>query len=263
MKLEVLTREPGGGGAGGRTPLLFVHGSCHAAWCWDEHFLDYFARRGRAAHAVSLRGHGASEGLGGIRKASVGDYVRDLERVAAGLGRPPIVVGHSLGGLVVQKYLERHRAPAGVLVAPSPASGMLGPGFILSLKHPLLFAEMYLKRDVCVLYSTPARARAMLFSADIDEGKLERYAARVGAESFRACMEMIYNLPRPRRVKSPVLVLGGADDHIIRPRHIESTARAYGGDMKIFPRMAHDMMLEDGWEGVARHMLEWLNKKAL
>lgn len=262
MKLEVLTREPKGG-AGGRAPLLFVHGSCHAAWCWEEHFLYYFAGHGYAAHAVSLRGHGGSEGPRRINQASVGDYVRDVEQAAAGLRREPIVVGHSLGGLVVQKYLERHAAPACVLVAPSPASGMLGAGFSLMMKHPLLFAEMYLKRDVRVLYGTPARARAMLFSADIDRERLERYAARIGPESLKACMQMTWHLPRPRRVRSPVLVLGGADDRIIRPRHIKGTARAYGGDMKIFPRMAHDMMLEDGWEGVARHMLGWLKKRGL
>jgi len=41
-------------------PLLFVHGAWHAAWCWDEHFLGFFADRGFRAVAVSLRGHGAS-----------------------------------------------------------------------------------------------------------------------------------------------------------------------------------------------------------
>ena len=41
-------------------PLLFVHGTWHAAWCWDEHFLDFFADKGYRAVALSLRGHGAS-----------------------------------------------------------------------------------------------------------------------------------------------------------------------------------------------------------
>jgi pimeloyl-ACP methyl ester carboxylesterase len=41
-------------------PLLFVHGTWHAAWCWDEHFLDFFGDKGFRAVAVSLRSHGAS-----------------------------------------------------------------------------------------------------------------------------------------------------------------------------------------------------------
>ena len=43
-----------------QVPLLFVHGAWHAAWCWDEHFFDYFADKGYRALAVSLRGHGGS-----------------------------------------------------------------------------------------------------------------------------------------------------------------------------------------------------------
>jgi hypothetical protein len=60
VKLEVITRKPSTPQK--TTPLLFVHGSWHAAWCWDEHFLPYFADCGYEAHAVSLRGHGGSEG---------------------------------------------------------------------------------------------------------------------------------------------------------------------------------------------------------
>jgi pimeloyl-ACP methyl ester carboxylesterase len=60
MRLEIISKHP----LGGRypTPLLFIHGMMHGAWCWDVHFLDYFAQHGFAAHAVNLRGHGASEG---------------------------------------------------------------------------------------------------------------------------------------------------------------------------------------------------------
>ncbi|MBC7517162.1 MAG: alpha/beta hydrolase [Alkalinema sp. FL-bin-369] len=44
-----------------RSPIFFVHGAWHAAWC-RENFLPYFANHGYAAYAVSLRGHGTSEG---------------------------------------------------------------------------------------------------------------------------------------------------------------------------------------------------------
>ena len=107
MKLEVVARESGGGEP--RAPLLFVHGACHGAWCWAEHFLDYFAAHGHSSYAVSLRGHGESDGKDVVQWASVKDYVADVARVADGLPRPPVLIGHSLGGLVVQKYLEHHK----------------------------------------------------------------------------------------------------------------------------------------------------------
>ena len=65
MKLEVITREPETDAR--PTPVLFVHGMFHGAWCWEEHFLPYFAQRGYAAHALSLRGHVGSEGRERLR----------------------------------------------------------------------------------------------------------------------------------------------------------------------------------------------------
>jgi pimeloyl-ACP methyl ester carboxylesterase len=85
--------------------LLFVHGGCHAAWCWDEHFLDFFASRGFRA-------------------------------VAEGLYGESIVIGHSLGGFVVQKYLENNQAPAGVLLASIPPQGVLRSAMRIWLNHP-------------------------------------------------------------------------------------------------------------------------------
>src|SRR5882757_10409654 len=63
-------------------PLLFVHGAWHAAWCWDEHFLDFFADKGYRALAVSLRGHGSSPTPKPLRSCSVADYVADVASVA-------------------------------------------------------------------------------------------------------------------------------------------------------------------------------------
>jgi hypothetical protein len=261
MKLEVIAREA-------RTtephpPLLFVHGSCHGAWCWAENFLGYFAARGYSSYALSLRGHGQSEGKDVVQWASVNDYVADVAEVAKGLPQPPVLIGHSLGGLVVQKYLEKRDAPAAVLIASSPASGMLVRGLSLFWRRPWLFTRTLLTRDVRTVYGTPALAHEMLFSASMERAKVARYAGRLGQESFRAFLEMMFYLPKPGRVSSPVLVLGGADDAIVRPGAIERTGRAYRAAVKIFPGMAHDMMLEDGWEEVAAHMRQWLQERGL
>ena len=109
-------------------PLLFVHGAWHAAWCWDEHFLSFFADKGYRALAVSLRGHGSSPTPKPLRTCSVADYVQDVGLVADSLPRRPVVIGHSMGGLIVQKYLESHHAPVGVLMASTPPRGYLGSG---------------------------------------------------------------------------------------------------------------------------------------
>lgn len=258
MRLEVLSREPLERRF--ESPLLFVHGTGHGAWCWDENFLPYFAERGFSSHAVSLRGHGASEGREKLKWASISDFVSDVLQAAEGLPARPVVIGHSLGGLVVQKYLERHEAPAGILVAPSPLEGMFWSGLKIQLRNPLLMAKVGLKQDYAVMFSTAELAKKFLFSADADDRKVAEYVGRFGSESYRAALEMIYNLPKPRKIKTPMLVVGAEDDAILAPKKIEATARAYKADCKIFPNTAHDMMLESGWRRVADFMAGWLEK---
>ncbi len=117
MELELISREPRDSKFD--APLLFVHGSCHAAWCFEENFLPYFAAQGFSAHAVSLRGHGANVEEKKLNRVSISDYVDDVFRAAKRLPKTPVVIGHSLGGLVVEKFLEKYSAKAGILLAPS------------------------------------------------------------------------------------------------------------------------------------------------
>ncbi len=70
-------------------------------------------------------------------------------------------------------------------------------------------------------------------------------------------------MPKPRRVRTPVLVLGAADDRLISLRDVEATARAYRTRAEMFPQMAHDMMLEVGWWAVAQRILGWIKAQGL
>ena len=259
MKLEIISREPVERRF--QTPLLFVHGTGHGAWCWDENFLPYFAAKGFSAHAVSLRGHGRSDGREKLKWTSIADYVADVFEVASTLPNPPVVIGHSLGGLVVQKYLEKHAAPAAILVAPSPSEGMFLSGLKIQMRHPVLMAKIAMKQDYAVMFSTPELAKKFLFSEDADDEKVAEYVSKFGSESYRAALEMIFNFPDPNLIKAPLLVVGAENDALIAPRKIEKTARVYNAHCRIFPNMAHDMMLERGWRGVADYMIEWLEKK--
>ncbi len=259
MKLEVITHEPKEQIF--ETPLLFVHGTGHAAWCWDEHFLPFFAEQGFSSHAISLRGHGKSEGHEKLKWTRIADYVEDVRTVADEFDRPPVVIGHSLGGLVATKYLERYEAAAGVLVAPSPTEGMFLSGLKIQLRNPMLMAKIALNQDYAVMFRTPQLAKKFLFSADADEAWVEKYSSRFGKESYLAALEMIYNLPKPARVKVPLLIVGAENDAILPVSVIEKSARVLNGDFRSFPDMAHDMMLEKGWSDVAQHIATWLEGK--
>jgi pimeloyl-ACP methyl ester carboxylesterase len=255
MKIERITRpaEPEAAGP----PLVFVHGTGHAAWCWDEHFLGYFAEHGYPSLALSLRGHGASDGRQGLRWAGGAAYVDDVRDL-------PVVVGHSLGGLVVQRYLEQYDAAGAVLLAPSPARGMWLQSTRLSLSHPWLFLKAFLAMDLGVLFATPARARRFLFSADTSDEDVERHAARLGPESFRVIYEMNFSRPRVRAIRSrnrPLLVVGASGDVIVPPREVRLTARAYEADCEVIPGLGHDMMLERSWVTAAATIRKWLDRR--
>jgi pimeloyl-ACP methyl ester carboxylesterase len=241
-------------------PVVFVHGAWHGAWCWSEHFLPYFADHGYLAHALDLRGHGGSEHRHRLRWTRIADYVDDLDRVVRGLGTTPVLVGHSLGGAVVQKYLETRPAVAAALLASVPPAGALPATLRLAARHPLAMLKANATRSLQHLVATPELARAAFFSDDLPDDLLLAYFSCLQDESYRAFLDVLFfNLPRPARVTTPVLVLGADRDTFFTRREIEATARAYRTRATFFP-MAHDMMLEAGWQDVADHILRWLNR---
>jgi alpha-beta hydrolase superfamily lysophospholipase len=246
------------------TPILFVHGMWHAAWCWAEHFLPYFAQQGYTSYALSLRGHGGSQGRKRLRWTSLADYVADVTQLVSQMEKPPVLIGHSMGGMIVQKYLESNGAPAAVLLASAPPNGVFAATLRVAFRHPLAFLKANLTMSMYQVVSTPQLAQQALFSADMSEEKARSYYSRLQDESYRAYLDMMgLSLPRTKRLKTPLLVLGATDDSIISQREVEATARAYGTKAEVFPSMAHDMMLEDGWRMVAERILAWLNEQGL
>jgi pimeloyl-ACP methyl ester carboxylesterase len=246
-------------------PLLFVHGAWHGAWCWDEHFLDYFAEKGYRALAMSLRGHGKSLAPKPMQFCSIRDLVDDVDSVAASLPARPVVIGHSMGGFVVQKYLESHEAPAGILLASEPPRG--AGGFLRRCfkRHPWFATRTILTTKSLRGVNTPKRAREYFYSAKTPEADVVRYTARIGEEyAGRLTLDQtLLDLPEPERVITPLLVLGAACDGCFTAEEIHATARAYRTDAEIFPSMGHNMMLEPGWQAVAERIDSWLTSQGL
>ena len=169
-----------------------------------------------------------------------------------------------MGGMVVQKYLESNATPAAVLLASVPPGGV-GPATLrVSLGHPLLFMKANLAMSMLPLLGTPRLAREYLFSTSTPEHKVKTYCSRLQDESYRAYLDMMgLDLPRPERVRVPILVMGAADDRLITPAEVEATARAYQTQAELLPGMAHDMMLEAEWQAVADRILTWLEELGL
>ena len=239
-------------------PLLFVHGACSSAGIWDDHFLNFFTDKGYQAVALSLRGHGASSLSKPLKSCSFADYVNDVHAVVVKLSSPPVLIGHSMGCWVVLNYLQMHRAPAGVLMAPGTSQGLRRWAFRTMLRHPWLVLRSNTFGNPVDLFNTPALAREFLFSAHTPESIVKSCAARLEPESTRAAREAANRLPDARLVTAPMLVLGAKDDGSRIDGDASAVARIYHADAEIFPDMGHVMMLEPGWQAVAERIDSWL-----
>jgi pimeloyl-ACP methyl ester carboxylesterase len=287
--LEVLSHAPAR--LTHKTPLLFVHGAFTGAWCWQEHFLPFFAKAGYAAHALSLSGHGASRGRERLDTLSIADYVDDVREVVAQLPTPPVLIGHSMGGFVVQKYLERYAAPAAVLMCSVPPQGMMGVAINAMLTRPALLSNL---NDMMAGGNASYESlREAMFAQDITLADLTRFYRLSQPESHRAIWDMtLFNQPdassivanltsseagktsrplsrkggwgdSPTGAEPHLLVLGAEHDHLMPAATAEMTARAYGVSAEIFPGMGHGLMLERDWRVVAERISAWITEHGL
>jgi len=258
--LEVI--EKGSGSDAHPVPLLFVHGGWHAAWCW-ENFLDYFANAGYRAAALSLRGHGASPTAKPLQVVSIDDYLDDVRSVADDLGGGPVLIGHSLGGYLIQRYLEDRSAPAAVLVGSLPPRGVLGAAVRVWRRRPQMTVKSFNDPTLVKFLSSAALAREYLFCADTPEAVVQSCWERTGPESIRAAMtNPMFRRVKTRQVITPILVLGAVHDGFVSVGAVRATARAYRTKPEFFA-MGHNMMLEPGWADVADRIHAWLENRAL
>lgn len=260
-ELEVLCHSPSGPAQ--PTPLLFVHGAYVAAWCWDEYFLPWFAERGWSAYAVSLSGHGNSRHREHLDSYSLDSYVRDVAEVAARLPAPPVLIGHSMGGMVVQKYLEQYDAPAAVLMSSVPPQGLMSSAIGMMFNRPNLLGD--LNRIMSGHDVDINSLREALFYQPVAEHDLRRYYQLSQPESHRAIWDMtLFNLPQPGRMHQvPMLILGSTHDALIPPDQVRLTATTYGRQAEIFDEMGHGLMLDRGWDKVAGRVADWLQERNL
>ncbi len=264
LKLEVLHIPAEGSPK--PNPLLLVHGAWHGAWCWQETFMPYFAGQGYHTYALSLRGHAGSPNDRPLRLTGARHYVQDVAQVAAQIAAehpaPVLLIGHSMGGYVVQKYLEQHPAAGAVLLASIPVTGV-APFLLLRVpaQQPGTLPGLLLQMRGYPVVATPQRAKHWFYSDSVPLEQVQQIHPKLGDEAFLVVLDsLLLALPRPRRILArgvPLLVLGAQQDRIFRPWEQRRTARAYGTEAVIFPNMAHNMMHEQGWESVAERIAGW------
>jgi non-heme chloroperoxidase len=261
-RIEVRSRHPAR--ASNRPPLLFVHGGYCDAWCWEPHFLPWFAAQGYAAHALSLRGHGASGGRDTLFVASLDDFAVDVAKVAAGLPSPPVLIGHSMGAAIVERLMAAGPVRAAVLMAPVPPAGLGPVAHRLAAHQPEYLVNLHRLDAPHLSGDVLSALRPMYFSDDVAAEVLAQAVTHLTVESPRAILDLTLPQHRLRPPAAPrPMVLGAAGDRIAAPSDVRATAAFYDTTATIVPGLAHMMMLERGWETVAQPISEWLQREVV
>ncbi len=264
LDLEVIGCRPTGEAR--PVPLLFVHGAFSSARQWAPFFLPYFARHGWEAKALSVRGHGESGGRDRLNGARLADYVADVLAVAETLPRFPVLIGHSMGGMIVQKLLATGAAvPAAVLMCSAPPHGVLGSTLSAAVANPGMLRDLTRMQRQGPAAANFRAAKKALFRNDTPDDWVFRVLPPAEPEPDGVMLDISFrDLPPSRgRRDVPVLVIGAEKDTCITRTAVRETARAFGVQPVIFPDFAHAMMLDPEWEQVAEHVRLWLEGAVL
>lgn len=249
-------------------PIVFLHGTNGGSWTM-ENFRQHFEKQGFECHAPTYRFHdmppseARNEALKGV---SISDYVDDLTDFIQGLDEKPILVGHSLGGLVAQLLAAKGLAQAVVLLNSSIINGTLpttprernlGKLFISSGA----FWEQSLGQDFDFL--------AEFGLNTLPEDLQHQLCDRLDTESGRVLFEFVFWMYDENQttkvdieaVTCPVLFLSGSEDRAVPPSTARAMAVRYGDKARFveIKGACHYMQFDTGWENTAQISIDWLN----
>jgi pimeloyl-ACP methyl ester carboxylesterase len=281
-----------------KPPILFLHGSFHAAWCWSENFMPYFASKGYPVAALSWRGTGGTFAGDSIKKVKIMEHVEDLKCVLNHLpeiigldtnAKPPVVVAHSFGGLAVMKAFEEDGTMPSkfggiVMMCCVPPSGngkmtmrylrrslidsyKITAGFAMKrcLKNEDLCRQLFFGGKKTTLEDGSIEDYGV---SDSDVKRYQEYFAR-DSEATIDLLDLAKKLPSSKAdgngrapfvsVLPPCLVMGAKDDFIVDKEGVEETARYFGLDRPTIVDSPHDVMLGAKWENAANELSTWLS----
>lgn len=254
----------GGGADRRKPPVLMIHGAFCGPWSLDG-LKQKFEEAGYRVKAPCLRFHDQAPPPAALGTTGLHDYAADLEEEVRALGDAPVLVGHSMGGLLAQQLAARLKIRALVLLAPSAPWGIppttlfeIGAAQALHLHPGYWNRVLEPNRDAALSHSLNMLPRHMR----------DEVFERLVPESGRATFEILnWGLDLNHasgvdvdKVTAPLLLLTGSEDRINPPSTVARIAALYGdrATSEVLKDMGHWLIGEPGWERLAERALEWL-----
>lgn len=242
-----------------RRPLYLLHGELGGSWLW-ERFLNYFAQRGWEGHALNLRAHFWSD-TADLASLDLPSYLADARAGLEALSRPPVIVGHGMGGLLALSLASTGKVAGLVLISPAlPAEIRPVPPPHLVRLVPGVFRHEFIGWAGAIEH---VRAQ----NPDLTERDVLRIQHMMGAESGAARRQMLEGLPVDRAALGdlPVLVIGGGLDRLFPEADSERLADWVGAEYQPFGAHSHYGLVigEDSHEQVADAIRSFLESRRL
>lgn len=254
MQLETIHTKPSSPSKG---TIVLLHGVCFGAWYWENNFQPWFTEHGYDVIAISYRNHGRSEQKGSLRWRTINEYIEDVHSVVSKIEDDVYLIGHSMGGFIVQHYLQKHPSPnikKAVLLCSVPASGISGATWQVIKMYPLSFLKALVTFSFKPVFNSKAKAKKLMFAPSVSDALIDEVVPRMQDESFRAYLDMmLLHLPKRKASSIPLLMIGGEEDFLIHKQSLKKNAQQLGAEL-VMMKGGHNINIEDGWEMVAENI---------
>ena len=258
--------------------VVFVHGLWVHADSWAD-WIERFGAAGYSASAPGWPGDGASvdetrQNASAVAGHGINDVVDHYARIIQAMDSKPVVVGHSFGGLIVQRLLAEGHASAGVAIDPAPIKGVVYlPPSALRVASVALRNPANRKGAVSLTEKQFRYGFGNALSEQESKDLYERWAIpSPGKPLFEAASaNLSRNSPAKvdtRAARGPLLVTAGGKDHTVPQAISKATAKLYAHseavtDYREFPDRGHSLTIDSGWTDVADAALAWLSDRGL
>lgn len=249
--------------------IVFIHGMFMTPRSWEK-WVGFFEAAGYECLVPAWPLHGGEPAEmrekvpPGTEDLTFAGVLGEVERVIARLEEPPILIGHSMGGLVVQVLVNRGLAAAGVCISP------VAPNAMLSLDWNFLKGMLAVLNPM--MGDAPQEMTPELFheivanclTEEESRREWERYAVHEGRNVLRTALGKSGQIDL-EKAHVPLLFISGTENRMVPEALVEKNFDAYGAavgtkSIRIFPGRGHHICNEPGWQEVAGYVESWLSQ---
>jgi pimeloyl-ACP methyl ester carboxylesterase len=262
-----------------RTPVVFIHGMWLHASSWAP-WLELFRTAGYDPIAPGWPGEPgtvteARESPELVANASIDDATAHYTKIIDSLDAPPILIGHSFGGLFAEKLLGQGIGVAGVAIDPAQIKGVLPlPLAQLRAALPALGNPANLHRSVSLTLKEFRFGFGNALSEEESAELFGKWAIPSPARPLFEAATANFSLHSQAEVdtgnetRGPLLLISGAEDHTVPDVSTRSTLKQYRHstavtELKQFEHRGHSLTVDSGWKEVADATLQWLSVQGL